>query len=159
MSTAIIIYIYILATRTSSWRSYVNTTLFGLFYSAIVHLLNSNPDPATTCIGDSIQFTCTVLSSGALQWAVESINNITVDPIRLFIDDPLGVKNVSFLDIHNVTLVSAVQDSTQMQLGNLTSEMTVAVTSNTLEKHVFCGDGTPNERLSIVIEEKRKLSN
>ena len=46
-----------------------------------------------------------------------------------------------------------------MQLGNLTSEMTVAVTSNTLGKRVFCGDGTFNERLSIVIEEKCKLSN
>ena len=134
----------------------MKTTLFGLFYLAIVYLLNSTQDPATTCIGDNIQFTCTVLSSGVIQWAVD---NITVGPIQFFIDDSLGVRNVSFLDIHNVTLVSTVQDSTQMQLGNLTSEMTVAVTSNTLGKRVICGDGTHNERLYIVIEEKRKLSN
>ena len=127
------------------------------FYSGTVHL-KSTPEPATTCIGDNILFTCTVLSNGVLQWAVESINSITADPIQFFVDDSLGVRNVPFLDIHNVTLVSTVQDSTHMQLGNLTSEMTVAVTFNTLGKHVFCSDGT-DEGLSIVIKKKCKVSN
>ena len=89
---------------------------------------------------------------------MESINDITADPIQFFVDDPLGVRNVLFQDIHNVTLVSTVQDPTRMQLGNLTSEMTVAVTSNTLGKHVFCSNGT-DEGLSIVIKEKCKFSN
>ena len=46
-----------------------------------------------------------------------------------------------FPEVFNVTLVNSVQNSTHPGRGNLTSEITILVTSTTLGKHVYCSDG------------------
>ena len=51
-------------------------------------------------------------------------------------------------EVFNVTLVSAAQDPDYSFLGNLTSEITILVTTNTLEKQVYCGDERYNEEES-----------
>ena len=46
-----------------------------------------------------------------------------------------------FPEVFNVTLVNSVQNSTHPGRGNLTSEITILVTSTTPGKHVYCSDG------------------
>ena len=132
-----------------------------LYLSPATINLYSTPEPATgVCIGDKIVFTCKVLRTGILQWAVDSINTNPYDPIQFHVaQDALGIKDEPFPDIFNATLLRAEQNSTYDVLGNLTSEITVIVTSTLLGKHVYCSNGSHSEGASIIIEEKCKLSN
>ena len=55
-------------------------------------------------------------------------------------DEP-GVVPDNYPEVFNVTLISVARISDQELLGNLTSEITIPVTSNTLGKQVYCSDG------------------
>ena len=65
--------------------------------------------------------------------------------------EPGGVPD-NYPEVFNVTLISVARISDQELLGNLTSEITVLVTSNTLGKRVYCSDGqTREEELPSII--------
>ena len=103
--------------------------------------LTSNQDEGGVCIGDRVVFTCTVTGSGALLWAVESLFSFN-EPITFNVfDHEPGTVPDPFPEVFNVTLVNSVQNSTHPGRGNLTSEITILVTSTTLGKHVYCSDG------------------
>ena len=87
-------------------------------------------------------FRCTVIGPGVLLWVVESIN--TFDILFLVADKP-GVEPDPYAEVVNVTLISVVQSPDHPLLGDLTSEITVIVTSNTLGKQVYCSDGQHRE--------------
>ena len=57
-----------------------------------------------------------------------------------------------------VVNVSADQSPLHPELGNVSSQITVLVTSNTLDKHVYCGNGRlrEDEAPSIVIMRRCK---
>ena len=110
--------------------------------------LTSNQDAIGSCIGDRIVFTCIVTGSGTLLWAVESLFSLT-DQSRISFDvsnDESGaLVSCPFPDICNATLESAVQDPIHPLLGNLTSEITILVTTLTLGKYVYCSNGSTFE--------------
>ena len=100
--------------------------------------LTSNQDEGGVCIGDRVVFTCTVTGSGALLWAVESLFSFN-EPITFNVfDHEPGTVPDPFPEVFNVTLVNSVQNSTHPGRGNLTSEITILVTSTTPGKHVYC---------------------
>ena len=66
------------------------------------------------------------------------------------VDSP-GIRSDPYSEVFNVTLISAVQSPDHPLLGNLTSEITVLVTSNTLGKRVYCSDGRHREEGSSSI--------
>ena len=91
-------------------------------------------------------FRCAVTGSGVLTWAVESINTLTTNPIILNVAfNEADIQPDPYPEVSNVTLVSAAQDPDYPFLGNLTSEITILVTTNTLGKQVYCGDGRQGE--------------
>ena len=91
---------------------------------------------------------------------MDSINTNPYDPIQFHVaQDTLGIKDEPFPDIFNATLLRAEQNSMYPALGNLTSEITVIVTSTLLGKRVYCNNGILSEGISSIIEEKCKLSN
>ena len=93
---------------------------------------------------------------GIVQWAVESLNTLSENNIifRIYEDEPGSVLVPDpFPEVVNVTLISADQSPLHLALGNVSSQITVLVTSNTLDKHVYCGNGQlrEDEAPSIVI--------
>ena len=121
------------------------------FFSSVSVNLTSLEESGV-CVGERIVFTCSVIRAGILQWAVESINEITADPIEFAVTDTAGVVAVNLTDIEDVTLLSKEQNSTYQSLGNLTSQITVLVTSTTLGKRVYCSNGTRGSLSSVVIQ-------
>ena len=60
-----------------------------------------------------------------------------------------------FPQVVNVTLVSKSQNSEHISLGNLTSAITVTVSTETIRKRVFCSDGrTPQEESPYTVIQK-----
>ena len=99
------------------------------------------------CFGDRVVFRCAVTGSGVLKWAIESINTLATTPIKMNVAQSNGtdIQPDPYPEMSNVTLVSAVQDPDYPFLGNLTSQITILVTPNTLGKNVYCGDGRQGE--------------
>ena len=98
------------------------------------------------CFGDRVVFRCTVTGPGVLKWAIESINTLATTPIKMNVAlNGTDVQPSPYPEVSNVTLVTAVQDPDYPFLGNLTSEITILVTTNTLGKQVYCGDGRQSE--------------
>ena len=123
--------------------------------------LTSSQDDNGVCIGDRVIFTCTVTEIGRVEWAVESLNTLSSTTIvfRIHEDEPGSVLVPDpFPEVVNVTLISADQSPLHPELGNVSSQITVLVTSNTLDKHVYCGNGRlrEDEAPSIVIMRRRK---
>ena len=92
---------------------------------------------------------------------MESLNTFREDIIVFTIheDEPGSVLLPDpFPEVVNVTLISADQSPLHPDLGNVSSQITVLVTSNTLGKHVYCGNGRlrEDEAPSIVIMRRRK---
>ena len=119
--------------------------------------MSASLEESGACIGQRIVFTCSIIRAGILQWAVESINEITADPIEFAVTDTPGVVTVNLINIEDVTLLSTEQNSTYRSLGNLTSQITVIVTSTTLGKRVYCSNGTRGSLSSIMIKRKSEL--
>ena len=116
--------------------------------------MSSSHEGRAACIGDRVQYTCTVTGAGILQWAVESINTITLNPIQLNVfDDMPGVRQSLYTDVVNITLVSTEQNPQYPILGNLTSEITILFTITTAGKKVYCSNGqrTEDESPFVVI--------
>ena len=119
--------------------------------------LTSSQDDNGVCIGDRVIFTCTVTEIGRVEWAVESLNTLSTTTIvfRIYEDEPGSVLVPDpFPEVVNVTLISADQSPLHPAL----AQITVLVTSNTLDKHVYCGNGRlrEDEAPSIVIMRRRK---
>ena len=116
--------------------------------------MSSSHEGRAACIGDRVQYTCTVTGSGVLQWAVESINGISTNPIQFNVfNDMPGVRQSPYTDVVNITLVSTEQNPQYPILGNLTSEITVLFTITTAGKKVYCSNGqrTEDESPFVVI--------
>ena len=96
-------------------------------------------------------FRCTVTGPGVLLWVVESINTFDMSGIIFSVADRPGVVPDPYPEVINVTLISTVQSPDHALLGDLTSEITVLVTSNTLGKRVYCSDGQHREEGSPFI--------
>ena len=97
------------------------------------------------CFGDRYVFQCTVTGPGILLWVIESINTFDTNDIVFDVANKPGVVTDNYPEVFNVTLISAVRSPDHPLLGNLTSEITVLVTSNTLGKRVYCSDGRHRE--------------
>ena len=103
----------------------------------------------------SIVFSCAVLETGRVEWAVEYLNTFSENIIvfRIHEDEPGSVLVPDpFPEVVNVTLISADQSPLHPELGNVSSQI---VTSNTL---VYCGNGRlrEDEAPSIVIMRRCK---
>ena len=88
---------------------------------------------------------------------MESLLSLGEIGFNVYEDEPGSVLVAdTYPEAINVTLVSAVQNPVHSILGNLTSEMTVTVTNNTLGKRVYCSDGrlTLTESPYIVIRKQ-----
>ena len=96
-------------------------------------------------------FRCTVTGPGVLLWVVESINTFDTNNILFLVADEPGVVSDPYPEVVNVTLISVVQSPDHPLLGDLTSEITVLITSNTLGKRVYCSDGQHREEGSSSI--------
>ena len=128
--------------------------------TADIELASSQHDNGG-CIGERVIFTCSVTGIGRVEWAVESLNTLSENIIvfRIYEDEPGSVLDPDpFPEVVNVTLISADQDPEHNDLGNVSSQITVIVTSNTLGKHVYCGNGRfgEDEAPAIVIMRRRK---
>ena len=79
------------------WSKRYFTQLCALISSTVsaggLHL-SASLEESGACIGERIVFTCSVIRAGILQWAVESINEITADPIEFYVTDTPGVITV-----------------------------------------------------------------
>ena len=123
--------------------------------------LTSSQDVNGVCIGDRVIFTCSVTGIGRVGWAVESLNTLNENIIvfRIHEDEPGSVLVPDpFPEVVNVTLISVDQSPLHPDLGNVSSQITVLVTNNTLDKHVYCGNGRlrEDEAPSIVIMRRCK---
>ena len=123
--------------------------------------LTSDTNKGGVCIGDSIVFSCAILETGRVEWAVESLNTFSENIIvfRIHEDEPGSVLVPDpFPEVVNVTLISADQNPLHPELGNVSSQITVLVTGNTLDKHVYCGNGRirEDEAPAIVIMRRCK---
>ena len=90
---------------------------------------------------------------GLLEWYLGTVR------VRLFtaLDEPGSEPGLGLLpDVANVTLVNVDKDPTNQLLGNLTSDLTVVVSNNTIEKHVNCSNGPNSE--GILIKKQCKCS-
>ena len=92
---------------------------------------------------------------------MQSLNtlNSTTIVFRIHEDEPGSVLVPDpFPEVVNVTLISADQSPLHPDLGNVSSQITVLVTNNTLDKHVYCGNGRlrEDEAPSIVIMRRCK---
>ena len=82
--------------------------------------------------------------SGVLEWKLDTLT------VRVFtaLDEP-GSEPGALPDVANVTLINVERNPANPLLGNLTSELTVVVSSNTIEKYVTCSNGQSSEELVI----------
>ena len=87
--------------------------------------------------------------SGVLEWKLDTL---TVRDFTI-LDEP-GSEPGALPDVANVTLINVERDPANTLIGNLTSELTVVVSSNTIEKYVTCSNGRSREEL--VIKKQRK---
>ena len=87
--------------------------------------------------------------SGVLEWKLDTLT------VRRFeAPDEPGSEPGALPDVANVTLINVERDPANQLLGNLSSELTVVVSSNTIEKYVTCSNGRSSEEL--VIKKQRK---
>ena len=86
---------------------------------------------------------CTTIGPGILLWAVEPLfGPLDRIDINVYEHNPGSVINdIPIPDVTNVTITSAEQDSSNPQIGNITSVITITVTDNNIGKHVYCSDG------------------
>lgn len=119
--------------------------------------MNSDQSEAGVCIVDHVTFRCTTTGPGVLQWAVETLIFLGDVNININVaENESGIVLVS--EVINITLISVEQDSTQLDLGNITSDLKILVNSTTLGKHVYCSDGHHglNKSPSIIINSRSK---
>ena len=97
-----------------------------------------------------------MIGPGALLWAVDSLFSLSDDIGFTVVDEPGTVLVLDqFPQVVNVTLVSKSQNSERMSLGNLTSTLTVTVSTETIRKRVFCSDGMiPQEESPYTVIQK-----
>ena len=79
---------------------------------------------------------------GTLQWALEPLlyPEYLID-INVYEHSPGSVIDNPIPDVVSVTIVSAQQDSSNPEFGNLTSIITIKVTDNNIGKHIVCSNG------------------
>ena len=96
------------------------------------------------CPGEAVVYTCTVTSTGALQWAVESFHAFETDSIILTVlYSPIGtvVERGGGRFIANVTDVAPYM----VYWGNITSTLTLLAHNSLQNKTVWCGNGVTDE--------------
>ena len=116
--------------------------------------LSSTQNGEGACFGDVLIFRCTLTGSGTLVWYLGTVR------VRLFtaLDEPGSEPGLGLLpDVANVTLVNVDKDPINPVLGNLTSDLTVVVSNNTIEKYVNCSNGRKNQQ-EILIKKQCKCS-
>ena len=100
------------------------------------------------CFGDREVFQCTVTGPGVLLWVIESLKTFAADGIIFNVADEPGVVPDNYPEVFKATLISVARISNNQLLGNLTSQIIVLVTPNTLGKRVYCSDGQHKEEES-----------
>ena len=98
-------------------------------------------------------YTCTVINTGVLQWAVESVHSIHGDSIIFSIQyDSVGTTEeyLGGLIIANVTEVMPYM----VYLGNITSTLTVLADESLDNKRIWCSNGVLGELESPCIRHK-----
>ena len=101
-----------------------------------------------------------VTGAGTLLWAVESLFSLGDIDLNVVDHTPGNIVVPNQLsELINVTLISVEQNSEHLNLGNLSSELTILVTYTTIGKHVYCSDTSHrlNESPSIIIKGHSKL--
>ena len=109
--------------------------------------LSSTQSEQGACLGDVIVFTCTVTGAGILEWKLDNT-------LVAFINTQ-GLSHLESLPDVNVTLITVETESLESPLGNLTSELTVFVSQDTIQKRVYCDNGKNNA--SSIIKKQCKL--
>ena len=115
--------------------------------------LSSTQNGEGTCLGDVLVFRCTVTGFGILEWYLGTVS------VRFFtaLDEPESEPGPGSLpDVANITLVNVDKDPINPVLGNLTSDLAVVVSNNTIEKYVSCSNG--RESQEILIKKQCKCS-
>ena len=128
---------------------YSRFTILAFQVLAQIITLSSNQTDNGACLGDVVVFTCTVTESPVLQWAVESLFEFGF--ILFSLSDVPGSKIQSpACDVCNITLLSVELSGTHR--ANLTSELAVIVTVDTIEKHIYCGNQQVSQENAPSIE-------
>ena len=108
--------------------------------------LSSTQNGEGACFRDVLIFRCTVTGAGTLEWYLGTVH------VRFFtaLDEPGSEPGPGSLPgVANVTLVNVDKDPTHPLLGNLTSDLTVVVSNNTVEKYVNCSNGRKSKEILI----------
>ena len=108
--------------------------------------LSSTQNGEGACFGDVLIFRCTVTRFGKLVWYLGTVR------VKRFtvLDDPGSEPGPGSLpDVVNITLVDVDKDPTHPLLGNLTSDLAVVVSNNTIEKYVSCSNGVTSQEILI----------
>ena len=112
--------------------------------------LSSTQSEQGACLGDVIVFTCTVTGAGILEWKLDNT------PLVHFNIEGEMSEDEGSNHIVNVTLTNVESDPMNPLLGNLTSELTISVSEDTILKHVQCSDGQVRT-VSSIIKKQCKL--
>ena len=108
--------------------------------------LSSTQNGEGACLGDVLIFRCSVTGFGLLEWYLDNVR------VRRFtvLDEPGSEPGPGSLpDVANITLVNVDKDPTHPLLGNLTSDLAVVVSNNTIEKYVNCSNAQKNQEILI----------
>ena len=115
--------------------------------------LSSTQNGEGACLGDVLIFRCSVTRFGLLEWYLDTVR------VRRFtvLDEPGSEPGPGSLpDVANITLVNVDKDPTHPLLGNLTSDLAVVVSNNTIGKYVNCNNGLKSQ--GILIKKQCKCS-
>ena len=138
--------------------TFTSVLLYPAYTTATPITLASTQDESGVCYGDTVVFTCNVTGSGTLEWTIESLFPLGEVGFYIYKDRPGSVLvPESFPEVINVTLISADQNPMHNELGNLSSQITVLVTNNTLGKNVSCSDRIQEMIPSIPIMKQCKM--
>ena len=108
---------------------------------------------SSACPGEVVLYTCTVINTGVLQWAVESLHSIEGESIIFSVQyDPVGTidEELEGLIIANVTKVMPEM----IFLGNISSTLKVAADERFNNKKIWCSNGILVEAQSPCILHK-----
>ena len=94
----------------------------------------------SACMGEVVVYTCRVVGSGYLQWAVEPFHKIEEDPILFtLLHTSIGHTVYGENGLFNATFVSKKVES--WNFGNLTSRLSILAHPSLHNKSIQCSDG------------------
>ena len=109
---------------------------------ATVHLSWTQVGNEQVCVGGHVSIICMTIGPGTLQWAIEPLFGFDdrID-MNVYEHSPGSVIDNPIPDITSVIIVRAEQDSSNPEIGNITSVITIKVTDSNIGRHVHCSDG------------------